>query len=466
VYEAFGVQSLEEVEALAEEGQLQTLPGLGALSERNILEGINLLRLRQGRMPLWRALDAARRIAEGWQEGHAAIARVELTGQLRRREPEVSGLSLLAVSQEPEGALAALPQLPVLRLVRSEGDNCAEARSLEGWTVRLKAAAPSDYGTHLVLETGSEAHQVELQELAEGLGLTLDGKGLRRGDERLRFAEEAEFYTALGLPWIPPPLREGRGEVEAAHGGELPSLVQQVHIRGDLHCHTDWSDGHNTVREMAEAARELGYEYVAISDHTKSLGIANGLDEARLVEQRAEIERLNQSYSDFRILHGAEVEVKADGSLDFQDDVLAWLDVVVASLHSGLRQDAQRITERALSVLANPHLDILGHPSGRILGQREASKLDSGRVIAEAAACGVALEINANPTRLDLDDAFTHQAVGRGVKLSIATDAHSVDELNLISWGITAAQRGWAQADDIINAWELERMLAWLRNRG
>ncbi len=466
LHESFGVRSIEEAEALAREGQLQKLPGLGARSEKNILEGIHLLRLRQQRIPLWKALDTARQIAESWQEAGPSIGQVRLAGQLRRMQPEVSTLSLLAACQEPEAALAGLSQLAPLQAVKVKEDSCAQALSPEGWVVRLKAVAPGNYGTYLVLETGSEAHLRELGALAGGLGLPLGKEGLQRKGEPLRFPEEAEFYGTLGLPWIPPELREGRGEVEAALRGELPSLVKHGHIRGDLHCHTDWSDGHNSIEEMAEAARSLGYEYVVISDHTKSLGIAHGLNEARLAEQRAVIERLNQGYSRFSILHGAEVEIKADGSLDFSDEVLAGLDVVVASLHSGLRQDARRITQRALSALANPHVDILGHPSGRILGQRDPSRLDLGRVIAEAAANGVALEINANPSRLDLDDAFIYRAVRQGAKLAIATDAHSIEELNHIPWGITAAQRGWAQPEDVVNTWPLERLLSWLRRRG
>jgi len=466
LYETLGVQSIEEVEALAQDRQLRNLPGLGARSEKNILEGIYLLRLRQQRIPLWKALDTARQIAESWPEAVPGIGQVELTGQLRRMQPEVSTLSLLARCQQPQAALAGLSQLPLLQAVKLKEESCAEALFPEGWAVRLKAATPDDFGTYLVLETGSEAHLRELGALAGSLGLALDKEGLQRKGEEFEFAEEAAFYATLGLPWIPPELREGRGEVEAALKGELPSVVKQAHIRGDLHCHTDWSDGHNSIQEMAEAARSLGYEYVVISDHTKSLGIAHGLDEGRLAEQRAVIERLNQGYSRFRILHGAEVEIKADGRLDFDDEVLAGLDVVVASLHSGLRQDARRITARALSALANPHVDILGHPSGRILGQREPSRLDLGRVITEAAAKGVALEINANPARLDLDDGFIYQAIRQGAKLAINTDAHSIEELNLIPWGITAAQRGWAQPEDIVNTWPLEQMLEWLRMRG
>jgi DNA polymerase (family 10) len=262
----------------------------------------------------------------------------------------------------------------------------------------------------------------------------------------------------LGLPWIPPELREDHGEVQAAQAGMLPKLVHQKDIRGDLHAHTDWSDAAATLGEMATAARKLGYEYLVISDHTQSLGVANGLDVARLREQRAEIETLNEAFSEFHVLQGAEVEIRADGSLDFPDDVLGELDVVIASVHSALRQDQEAITNRVVRAMRNPHVDVLGHPSGRLLGQREATHVDLEHLLRVAAETGTILEVNATPNRLDLDDVHIRQAVESGVGLAINSDAHSTGGLEVMVYGVAAARRGWAEAQHIVNTYSLRKL--------
>jgi DNA polymerase (family 10) len=278
---------------------------------------------------------------------------------------------------------------------------------------------------------------------------------------------EADIFEALGLQYIPPELREDRGEIEAAARHALPQLVEMDDIKGDLHCHTNWSDGTLSVYDMARAAKARGYQYVAITDHSQSLTVANGLTVERLRAQRNEIEEARARLGpDFRIFHGIELEIKLDGTLDFPDEVLAWLDIVVASIHSGLRQPGEQVTQRALNAVRNPHVDILGHPTGRIINQREPSAMDVGAVIKEAARTGTALEINSAPDRLDLDDIYIKEAMEEGCTLSIDTDAHSRGNYDLMEFGVHLARRGWTTPDRVLTCWDREKLEAWLKGRG
>jgi DNA polymerase (family 10) len=330
-----------------------------------------------------------------------------------------------------------------------------------GLQVDLRVLPPERYGSLLQYFTGSKAHNVALRGLAQSQSLSLSEYGFKRGQEEIVCAEEKEVYGTLGLPWIPPELREDRGEIEAAQGGTLPKLIELADIQGDLHIHTDWSDGVASLAQMAEAARARGYRYAVISDHSHGLGVAGGLTVEQLRQQRAEIDRLNeeQRTSGFRLLQGAEVEIKADGSLDFPDEVLAELDVVIASLHSGLRQERERITARLISAMRNPHVDIIGHPLGRIIGQREESAIDIDAVLEAAVETGTIMEVNAIPARLDLDDVHIRRAVEMGVKLAINSDAHNVESLAAMAYGVATARRGWAEARDVVNTLPLDELL-------
>jgi DNA polymerase (family 10) len=301
--------------------------------------------------------------------------------------------------------------------------------------------------------------------LAQTRGLSLSEYGFQRGDEEILCRTEEEVYRTLDLPWIPPELREDHGELQAAQEGKLPRLVEQRDLRGDLHVHTDWSDGTATLSEMAVAAQRLGYAYLVISDHTQSLGVANGLDAARLRQQRAEIDRLNRGFTRFRLLQGVEVEIRADGSLDFPDDVLREVEVVIASVHLALRQNEEAITARVVRAIRNPNVDVIGHPSGRLLGEREASRVDLDRILREAAETGTLLEINSAPNRLDLDDAHVHQAVQLGVPLCINSDAHDPGFMRMVEYGVATARRGWAEARHIVNTWPVKRLLDTLQHK-
>jgi DNA polymerase (family 10) len=324
------------------------------------------------------------------------------------------------------------------------------------------------FGTALQYATGSQAHNVRLRELALDRGLSLSEHGFKAKDGReILCAEEAEVYRQLGLPRIPPELREDRGEIQAALEGRLPHLVTNEDIVGELHAHSDWSDGSVTILAMAQGALEAGLSYLVISDHTQSLGVANGLSVERLRKQRKEIAAAQRKLGDsMHLLHGAEVEIRADGGLDYPDEVLRALDVVTASVHSSLRQTRKKVTDRMLAAIRNPHVDVIGHPTGRMIGQRDPADLDMDVILQAAAETGVALEINAHPARLDLNEGFARRAVELGCRLAINTDAHAPADFALRPYGVGIARRGWVERKDVVNAWPLPRVLRWLERRG
>ncbi len=458
LFEKLGLTSVAEVERAAREGKLRTLPGLGEKSERKILAGIEALHRRSERIPLGTAWPVAQEILAALRQVRGVV-QAEAAGSLRRMRATVGDIDLLVASADPEPVMDRFVSLPLVAEVSLRGPTKCTVILQNGLQVDLRVLPPERYGSLLQYFTGSKDHNVALRELALKQGLSLSEYGFKRDGEEILCPREEDVYHTLGLEWIPPELRENRGEIEAAGRGQLPKLVELGDIQGDLHVHTNWSDGAASLEEMARAARARGYRYLVISDHTKSLGVARGLTPERLRQQRAEIERLNATFGDFRILQGAEVEIKADGSLDFPDEVLAELDVVIASVHSGLRQERERITARLVSAMRNPHVDIIGHPSGRILGQREASAVDMDELLRVAAETGTCLEVNAQPVRLDLDDVHIRRAIEMGVKLAINTDAHSVGGLDVMRYGVATARRGWAEAKDVINTRPLEELL-------
>jgi DNA polymerase (family 10) len=337
-----------------------------------------------------------------------------------------------------------------------------------GMRVQLWVHPPEHFGTALQYATGSQAHNVRLRELARTMDLSLSEHAISRADgSQILCADEELVYKTLNLTWIPPELREDRGEVQAALDGTLPDLITADQIIGDLQSHSTWSDGTASILEMAEAAQSQGCKYLAITDHSRSLGVARGLTIERLEQQQETIAEAQRALGDrIHLLHGTEVEVLADGSLDFPDEVLAGLDVVVASVHSSLRQPRERITERMLAAIHNPHVDIIGHPSGRMIGRRDAADLDMERIIQASAETGVALEINAHPDRLDLNEVHARRAAELGCLLSINTDAHKPEGFALSVYGVAIARRAWIQSEMVINTWPLKRLKKWLQTRG
>jgi len=462
LWEGLGVQSVAEVEAAGRAGRLRALPGLGARSEAKILAGIEILNRRSDRISLGTAWPVAVELLEGLQTTCPQVQEAAVAGSLRRMRATIGDVDLLAASEEPAAVTRAFAALPSVAEVILSGPTKTSVRLHNGLQADLRVLEPERWGTALQYFSGSQAHNVRLRELALKQGLSLSEYSFKREDgSEILCRDEAQVYETLGLPWIPPELREDQGEIQAALDGGLPDLVEREAIRGDLHVHTDWSDGASTLAEMAEAAREMGYEYLVISDHSQSLGVARGLTAERQREQRAEIDALNERWKDFRLLQGCELEIKADGSLDLPNDVLSRLDLVIASVHTSQRQDREQITRRMMNAVTSPYVDVIGHPSGRILGQREESAVDLDAVIEAAAATGTVLEVNGTPSRLDLDDVHVRRAIGLGVKIAINSDAHHLDGLENLVYGVATARRGWATAAEILNTMTLDELLTW-----
>ena len=469
-WQELGITGVEVLEGAAREGRLRTLPGMGARSEEKVLVGIEALKRRTGRTLLGVAWPLAYAMLDALREVPGVVQAVP-AGSLRRMRETVGDLDLLVAAEDPDPArseaarrvMARFRELDHVAEVLLSGPTKTTVRTHEGLQVDLRVLEPTHWGTALQYFTGSQAHNIRLRGLALDQGFSLSEYALKRedGTEVLCAAEE-EVYAALGLPFIPPELREGRGEIETALGGHLPTLVRLDDLRGDLQFHTTWSDGQHSLLEMAQAARAVGLAYALVTDHSHSLGVARGLTSEDLRRQRAEVEEVNRRMGGtFRLLAGTEVEVRADGSLDFPDGVLAELDLVVAAVHSGLRQDREQVTARMLAAIRNPHVDIVAHPTGRVIGEREGADLDMEPIFRAAAETGTALEVNAYPKRLDLRDVHVRRAIEMGVKLAISSDAHDANSFAVLPFGVATARRGWATAADVINTWPVEEVLRW-----
>jgi DNA polymerase (family 10) len=461
-----GITSLDELDAAARAGKLRGLPGMGEKSETRVIAGIEALARRTTRIPLGRAWPAAQELL-AFLRGTAGVQAAEAAGSLRRMRATVGDLDLLVAASDSAAVMDAFVHRPDVDRVLGHGDIKSSVEFNTGLRAQLWTHPPERFGTALQYATGSKDHNVRLRELALKKGLSLSDQAFLKEDgDEILCATEEEVYALLGLPWIPPELREDRGEVQAALAGKLPALIELSDMRAELHCHTTWSDGKLSVREMAAAARERGYKILAITDHSPSLGITGGLSEEDIQVQRAEIDAAQKELGDsILLLQGVEMEIRADGTLDYPDDVLKKFDIVCASLHVSLRQPRERITGRLLNAIRNPHVDMIGHPTGRLIPDREGADLDMDAVLAAAAESGVALEINAHPARLDLDDVYARRAIELGIPLSINTDAHSPEDMDLMHFGVATARRGWVEAKDVINTWETEKLIEWLKNR-
>jgi DNA polymerase (family 10) len=463
-WKELGITTVEELEAAAREGRLRELPGMGRRSEEKVIQGIEALRRRQtDRMPIGQARPLADSLLARIR-GMPGVVAAEAAGSLRRWRETVGDIDLVVGCDDRQGVVRAFVGLEDVERVKGEGDTKASVVLKGGIDVQLWVHPVDRYGSALQYATGSQAHNVRLRELAQNQGLSLSEHGFKRADgTMIRCAQEEQVYQQLGLPWIPPELREDMGEIQAAIQGTLPKLVILGDLRGELHAHTNWSDGHATIMEMALAAIELGMEYLVISDHSGSLGVAGGLSIQRLREQKEALDEVQEQLGDrIRLLQGAEVEILADGSLDYPDETLEDLHVVLASLHSSLRQSRERITARLIAAIKHPHVDIIGHPSGRLIGRREAADLDVEAILHAAADKGVALEINAHPDRLDLNDAHARRAAELGCLLAINTDAHQPEHLMLRQFGIGVARRAWISKESVINAWPWPKLETWL----
>ena len=464
LYQQAKVESIAQLQDAIEAGKLEDLPGLGARKLENIAKGIATYLAGQERILLGEALPIAEEIAEAMRKVEG-VHEVLPAGSLRRRRETIGDIDILVSSESGGAVVEAFVGLPMVRDVLAAGDTKGSVRVEGGLQIDCRVVPPESFGAAAQYFTGSKAHNVRLRELAIGKKLKLNEYGVFRGDKRLAGKSEQDVYKALGLPWIPPELREDRGEVEAALEGKLPELIELGHIRGDLHAHSDYSDGAASIAEMARAAKALGYKYLGISDHSQSLKIAGGLTPQRLRKQRKEIDALNHKLGGFLVFAGCEVDILADGSPDLPDDVLAELDFVTASIHSGMQQDARKLTRRILAAMRHPCVHAIGHPTGRILGQRAPYEIDFDEVLRVASDTGTALEINAYYERLDLDDVHARAARDAGVKLVVNTDAHAPDQLRMMRLGIATARRAWARPDDVLNTLPPARLLAWARRK-
>ena len=437
------------------------MPGIGLKTEERLLRETERLQQRSLRLLLSLALPAADEVVD-LLRGHPAVERVEPAGSIRRRCATVGDIDLVASSRRPEEVMRTFTTLPLLKEIIARGDTKSSILTHDDLQIDLRVVHPSIYGAALQHFTGSKAHNIHLRDLAIAAGCKLNEYGLfSLADGHLvAGATEEEVYHALGLDCPPPELREDTGEIEAAARGELPDLVTDNDVRGDLHVHSDWSDGNGTIEAMAQAAIARGYEYIAVTDHSQSLPVAHGLSVERVRDQRRLIDELNHKYRPFRILHGTEVEIKGDGSLDYPEEVLRHFDVVTASLHSGRGQPRERVTARVLRALTNPNVVVLNHPTGRILNRRAAYDVDIAEAIRAAAELGVALEINGTPDRLDLDENWARRAKASGVLLAVNSDAHSPSQLSFARWGVAVARRAWLGRQDVLNALPLQDLLA------
>lgn len=463
------IANLEDLEQAARAGELRDVPGMGEKTEQEIVRGIENLRRYAERTNLGVAWEVAAALMDRLR-AEAPVDRMEAAGSLRRMRETIGDIDILVTSDDPEAVMQSFVGLDAVAQVIAHGTTKSSVRTEAGIQADLRVVPPESFGAALQYFTGSKAHNVKLREFAVRRGIKLNEYGAFRvhddGDERIGGRDEEEMYAVLDLPWMPPEIREDRGEVEAAREGKLPALLTRADISGDLHMHTTWSDGHHTVEELARRAKELGYRYIAVTDHSPSEPVANGLSVERLRQRREEVEAARKAVRGIAILEGTEVDIKRDGGLDYPGEVLAELDFVVASVHSGWKMERGAMTERIAKAIENPWVDCIGHPTGRLLGQREPYELDMEAVLQAAARHGVAMEINSYPDRLDLNDVHARRAKELGVKLLINTDAHSADHLDLIRFGVATARRGWIEAGDVLNTLTASELRKRLRRSG
>lgn len=461
LYEALGVRTVDELERAAMDGQIRELPGFGARTEEKILEAVRLYQESVGRRPLATVLSYAERI-EATLAGVAGVEQVAVAGSIRRRRETVGDIDVVVAANARAGARAsqAFEGMAGVARVRASGPSKSMVTLDNGIDADLRVVPTKSFGAALLYFTGNKAHNIALRRIAMAKGWKLNEYGLFEGERMIAGRTEQSIYEKLGLAWIPPELREEQGEIEAAAAGELPDLIEAEDIRGDLHTHTNWTDGRLSISELAAAAQARGLEYVAITDHTRSLTVAGGLDAERLRAQMAEIRRIDAGLADIRLLCGAEVDILPDGSLDLPDDLLAELDVVGAAIHGHFDQPRALMTKRLIAAIEHPAVSMLCHPTARALGRRPPIDFDFDAVLDACARTQTILEIDSQPHRLDLPDSLVKRAIDAGVRLAIDSDAHTAEELDFLPrLGIGVARRGWATAADVVNTQSADRLL-------
>lgn len=467
IHVALGIATLDELEAAAKAGRLRELDGFGPASEKKILDGIARARERTGRFLMPIAAGAAERLLAAVRSV-PGVLRAEVAGSIRRRAETAKDVDLVAAAEDATRAMDAFVAAEGVVDVTGRGETKCSVRLASGLGADLRIVPEASFPFALAYFTGSKAHNVALRARAQRMGMRLNEYALVREEDGapVPCADETDVYAALGLDFVPPELREDLGEIEAAESGALPDLIEENALLGILHCHSNWSDGTATIEEMAEAARKMGMDYLGLTDHSRSAAYAGGLSIERVREQHREIDGLHGRWeSSFRILKGIECDILADGTLDYPDEVLAEFDFVLASVHSRFGLSREEQTERMVRAVGNPWVDLLGHPTGRLLLERDPYELDLFRVLDAAVEAGVAVEINAHPSRLDLDPPSLRYGLPKGLKTSVNPDAHSPEGLADVRWGIGVARRGGCRREDVLDAWPLDALLGWLGER-
>ena len=464
LFEKLQVKDLDDLARLAREHKLIGLPGIKEKTEENIIKGIEMLKRGMERQPLGKVLPVAKDVVR-YLETHAPVNQIKIAGSIRRWKDTIKDIDILATSRDPKAVMNAFVHLPHVQDILMHGPTKSSVIIHEGLQVDLRVVEEDSFGAALAYFTGSKAHNIRLREMAVKAGLKINEYGIFRekDDKKLGGKREEDVYRILGLPFIAPELREDLGEIEAAIEGRLPRLIDSSDIRGDLHVHTRRSDGSHDFDELIREAKKRGYEYIAITDHSKGLGIARGLNEERLLEEKAEIEALNKKLKGFKLLAGVEVDIRSDGRMDFTDEILRQMDIVVASIHSGFRQSREQITRRLTSAMRNPCVSIIAHPTGRLIGERDPYDVDMHEVLKVAKETGTAIEINAYPLRLDLNDAYAKMAKEMGIRLAISTDTHITNQFDFMEYGVAIARRGWLEKRDVLNAMDYHSLLKALK---
>ncbi|MDW7681322.1 MAG: DNA polymerase/3'-5' exonuclease PolX [bacterium] len=455
------VSNLDDLMAVIENGSLSKLPGMGNKKVQKIKAGVDYYLSSRGNILISHALAVAEEIIHHLNET-SDLKHISVAGSIRRMKETVHDIDILVASQQPKTCIEHFINFKGIQEVIAAGETRASVRRTDGVQVDLRVVSPENFAAALLYFTGSKAHNIKLRALAKNKSLKINEYGVFKNDRKIATDSEEDIYRKLGLSWIAPELREDRGEVELAAENRLPALLKRVHILGDLHVHSNYSDGHHSIESMAESAAAMGYQYIAICDHSKSANYANGLSAEKLEQQIKEIDSLNQRFDNFKILKGAEVDILPDGALDFPDNLLQQLDIIVASIHSAFNQNP---TERILAAMNNSYVDIIGHPTGRLINQRKGYDVDLAKVVEKAQQKGIALELNAHPLRLDLNDVDAKMAKDSGIKIAINTDAHATKDLNFIEFGIGVARRAWLEKNDVLNCQSCQKILNNKRKR-
>ena len=454
LHDELGISSIADLEEAAKLHNLEKLPGLGAKVEENILKGIAQYRSYKGRVLLSEALPRAESIVTELKKLDA-VDKIIIAGSLRRMRETIGDIDILVVSNRPGAVMDAFTSLDGVEDIVAKGDTKSSI-VLKGIDVDLRVVAETAFGAAAHYFTGSKHHNIRIRELGMKQGLKINEYGIFRDDERIGGEDEADVFASVGLAYIPPELREDRGEIEAAKENRIPELVAANDIKGDLHVHTNWSDGKNSIEEMARTAISAGYEYIAVADHSPAVGIAGGMNEDKITKRQEEIEKLNTRFEtegiNFSVLSASEVDIKSDFSMDFPDDVLKSLDVVVGAIHTKFAQDRETMTKRIVTAMENPNVDIIAHPTGRLLGKRDPYEVDMEQLMESARDTGTIMELNSFPGRLDLNDVHCKMAKDYGVLIAISTDAHDAMQMrDVIKYGVATARRGWLEPKDVVN---------------